>query len=383
MDIPVQPGVGEQQDEELLDLFTSSTNIYRDGREGVYQAKLAIDTDLGDFVSSWAASFNDIERQPIEAFCELLLRGGKRLRGILAMQSYYAHGGDSPTVALGAARVSEIGQTYLLLIDDIQDKSDIRRGGPSAHRLLGRQALASTLMHGDLDHYGEAQAINAALAGMHRADTELLNLPAPPDAVLTALRQMHLRAETTAAGQMKDIYNQASNSTPSIEDIEDVLTKKTAYYTFVAPLELGATLAGRYGLDPELLEYATTIGCAYQIADDLIGTFGDEASTGKSHNDDIREGKMTLLTQHALSCANDVQRKVLERVLGNNQSDDTACDEVRSIMIQTGARHYCEERLTHYREAAHVALEQAKVSHDPHFITFLDQVISYASKRAA
>ena len=383
MDVPAQPGVGEQHDEELLNLLTSDTNIYRDGGEGVYRAKLAIDTNLDEFASLWTASFNDIERQPIEAFCEVLLRGGKRLRGILAMQSYYAHGGDNSTVALGAARVSEIAQTYLLLIDDIQDKSDVRRGGPSAHRLLGRQALVSTLMHGDLDHYGEAQAINAALAGMHRADTELLNVPAHPDAILTALRQMHLRAETTAAGQMKDIYNQASNVTPSPADIEDVLTKKTAYYTFVAPLELGATLAGREGLDLDLLEYATAIGCAYQIADDLIGTFGDEASTGKSHNDDIREGKMTLLTQHALSRAIDVQRKVLERVLGNNQSDNTACDEVRSIMIQTGARQYCEERLMHYRQAAHVALERAKTSHDPNFITFLDQVISYASKRAA
>ena len=383
MDDPGKPGVGEQLDGLSFSVLKNQTNIYREGDEGILKAKSAIDADLADFSANWMTEFNIVEQKPIEAFCEILLRGGKRLRGILAMQSYYAHGGTNVDVAIGAARVSEIGQTYLLLIDDIQDKSETRRGGLSAHRLLGYQAVSSAMMHGDLDHYGEAQAINAALAGMHRADTELLNLPAEDSAVLAALRQMHLRAETTAAGQMKDIYNQASNMTPSAEDIEDVLTKKTAYYTFVGPLELGATLAGHSEIDADLLEYAVNIGCAYQIADDLIGTFGAQEQTGKSNNDDIREGKMTLLSQHALTRSNERQLKVLQRVLGNNQSDDTACDEVRSVMIQTSARHYCEERLAYYRVAAGAALEQAKARYDPQFIAFLDQVISYASKRSA
>lgn len=384
MSIPGDPGVGEYADTPLpFEVSRSSTDIYRKGARGLKRAKAAVDADLAVFVEEWIPTYDPIERGSIEAFCEVLLRGGKRLRGILAMQSYYAHGGDDPEVAIGAARVSEIGQTYLLLVDDIQDRSETRRGGPSAHRLIGTRAIRSSAMHGDLDHYGEAQAINGALAGMHRADTELLKLPVDNESLLNALRQGHMRAEITAAGQMKDIYNQSTNSIPSAEDIEDVLTKKTAYYTFVSPLELGATLAGMKILDQNLVTFATRIGCAYQIADDLIGTFGDETETGKSQNDDIHEGKMTLLLQYAYEHASDEQIKLLAKIVGDSTADDNACDKVRAIMVATGARLHCEKRLWFYRSEAHEALTLAASNHDPAFIAFLDQVIAYASKRSA
>lgn len=375
--------MGEWLYEPSITVSTRETNIYADGPLGLARAKSAIDSDLATFADKWVQTYDSIERKPIEAFADILLRGGKRLRGILAMQSYYAHGGTDPEVAIGAARVSEIGQTYLLLIDDIQDKSEVRRGGPSAHVLLGSNAIRSAAMHGDLDHYGESQTINAALAGMHRADTELLALPADSHAILSAMRQMHLRAEITAAGQIKDIYNQSSNHIPSVEDIERVLTNKTAYYTFVGPLELGATLAGSEKLDENLLKYAINIGCAYQIADDVIGIFGETNETGKSNNDDIREGKMTLLTQYALRHADELDKILLDHIIGNETASDKECDAVREIMIRVGAREYCEARLEFYRNVAESALQQAAAFHDSQFIDFLESTISYASRRAA
>lgn len=378
---PGTPGVGEWLYEPSVSVSQHETNIYSDGPMGIERAKDAIDRDLESFANEWAQTYDPIERDSIKAFCEILLRGGKRLRGVLAMQSYYAHGGDDPQVAIGAARVSEIGQTYLLLIDDIQDRSEVRRGGPSAHIMLGSSAVRSAAMHGDLEHYGLSQTINAALAGMHRADTELLSLPASDSAILYAMKQMHLRAEITASGQIRDIYNQSIDELPTVEDIEKVLTNKTAYYTFVSPLELGATLAGDRKLDDNLVEYAVSVGCAYQIADDIIGTFGIESETGKSNSDDIQEGKMTLLTQYALRYANDEQRSVLTATLGKGQLDGQDCDAVRKIMIETGALLYCEERLQFYRDTATRALEKAAVHHDSEFIDFLESTISYASKR--
>lgn len=380
---PGTPGVGDRLKEPAFLATERSTNTYTDGRKGMERAAKAINTDLEQFARGWVNEYDEVAREPIEAFCDVLLRGGKRLRGVLTMQSYYASGGTDPRVAIGAARVAELGQTYLLLVDDIQDKSDIRRGGPSAQHLLGRQSVRASASHGDIQHLGVSQAMNAALAGMHRADSELMNLPASDDALLRAARQMHAHAETTAAGQIKDIYNQASDTIPSIEDIEDVLTKKTSYYTFVVPLELGAILAGKEKLDPALFDFAVSIGCAYQIADDLIGAFGDEKQSGKSNNDDIREGKMTLISRHAWAHADDTQQLVLKHILGNPNATDSECNAVREIMVQTGAQRYCEERLVHYRDEAVAALTTTSADNDPRFIDFLGQVITYASKRAA
>lgn len=374
--------MGEWVYEPSLSVSLHETNIYTEGESGLQRAKDAIDRDLRTFADEWVQTYDPVEREPIEAFRDILLRGGKRLRGILAMQSYHAHGGTDPDVAIGAARVSEIGQTYLLMIDDIQDKSEVRRGGPAAHVILGQKAIRSAAMHGDLDHYGESQTINAALAGMHRADTELLSLPVEGGSILNAMKQMHLRAEITAAGQIKDIYNQSSNTLPSVEDIERVLTNKTAYYTFVSPLELGATLAGYEKLDDDLLGYAIHTGCAYQIADDIIGTFGNEEETGKSNNDDIREGKMTLLTRFALRDATDQDRITLKAILGNESASTEQCDLVRDIMVRTGALAYCEERLSYYRDTAANALQKAAVYYDAPFIDFLESTISSASKRS-
>ncbi|MEO5950754.1 MAG: polyprenyl synthetase family protein [Candidatus Saccharimonadales bacterium] len=343
------------------------------------QLRTAIDQDLAECATVWQAEFEGGSREPVAAFCNILLRGGKRLRGMLAMQSYYAHGGRDEHVAIVAARVFEFVQTYLLILDDIADRSDMRRGGLSAHKLLETYAVNADLKN-DHEHYGATQAMNAAVAGMHKATAEILDLDIDSGIVRRALLSLHHNLAVTIDGQMNDIYNEVSRDIPTEDAIERVLTRKSAYYTILSPLELGACLAGKDGLSEPLHDYSIHTGCAFQITDDTIGSFGNKDQTGKGTNDDIHEGKMTLLVQYALKKGDNVQKSVLEATLGNCDASDADCDKVRDVLIATGAKDYAETRSSWHKDEAFTALDRAE-DIDHTFIVFLHQLTDYITKR--
>lgn len=353
--------------------------LYDAGLANIANAKSIIDKDLEQFVAQWRLTHSDGSADAIDAYCQVLLTGGKRLRGILAMQSYYAHGGADDAVAIGAARVLELIQAYLLVIDDIADRSATRRGGPSAHRRIETVAHEQ-YMRGDLAHYSQAQAMNAALCGAHQASLELLRLPVADAIIRRAMVSLHKNTEITGTGQINDMFNEATSLQLDEAAIERVLTQKSAYYTFVNPLELGACLAGRDVLNESLHTYAVNIGCTFQISDDLIGSFGSEAEIGKSANDDIREGKMTLIAQYALANANDDGYKRLRHILGDMQATDEDCDDARVIFKLTGAYSYAIHRRDWYARQARDALSSA-AGVDTQFIAFLEELIDYVVNR--
>ncbi len=110
---------------------------------------------------------------------------------------------------------------------------------------------------------------------------------------------------------------------------------KTGSYSFELPLKLGAVLAGA---KPEVLEalsrFARPLGQAFQIADDLLGTFGSSDVTGKPNASDLREGKRTLLIARALAAATGEDAAVLRAGLGNPDADP---EELRAILRRSGA----------------------------------------------
>jgi geranylgeranyl diphosphate synthase type I len=340
-----------------------------------------IHEDLKKFAEEWQKDETIGRREPIDAFCDVLLRGGKRLRGILAMRSYYAHGGEDEEVALGAARIFEIIQTSLLIVDDIADRSQLRRGGLSAHMLLASHAK-ETQLKGNPLRYGEVQAMNIAYAGPPKAITELLNLSVDADIVRRACRHFNRNVVVTINGQIDDVFNEATRQPVSEEAIESVLRRKTAQYTFLSPLELGAQLAGKHGLSKNLETYSIHAGGAYQIADDNISTFGHENETGKGNNDDIREGKQTLLVYYAQEHASREQKELLGRVLGNEHADVGECDEVRRIFELTGARLYAQKRLRIHEKAALDALA-SDTETDAAFLDYLKRIADYLVNRQA
>jgi geranylgeranyl diphosphate synthase, type I len=340
-----------------------------------------INHDLERLAGQWQKQEQAGEGAPAKAFCDVLLRGGKRLRGVLAMQSYYAHGGDDDAVALGAARVFEIIQTSILIVDDIADRSDMRRGGPAAHKQLADAAKAADLKGSDA-HYGVVQTMNIAYEAINLATIELLKLPVSADVARHTTRRFHENIAMTIRGQIDDIYNEATPAAVSLSAIERVMERKSAYYTVLSPLELGAQLAGATTLPPSLRDYSLAAGKVFQIADDILGIFGASEATGKGSNDDIREGKQTLLAHYAFEKATAQQEKMLEKAFGNRKASVKQCGAVRTIFEQTGALEKAKKRQAHYEKEALAALDGDKIT-NPAFIAELRGLVSYFARRTS
>jgi len=250
-------------------------------------------------------------RDVADARRDYLLRGGKRLRGALLLLGHEAAGGQSEA-ALDASIGVELLHAYLLIHDDFMDQDDVRRGGPTLHRALGADHLGSSLalLSGSLCEAWAYQLLGAAA----------------PMAARTI--------EQVIVGQMADLRGPRGRELSAAEVLE-IQRAKTGTYTFELPLHLGAALASAsQPLLDVLSAYARPLGVAFQIADDLLGTFGAPEVTGKPNASDLREGKRTLLVARALEKASTADAGRLRTQLGRPDAD---VDELRAILRRSGA----------------------------------------------
>ena len=305
--------------------------------------KVLIDTDIEQYSKqikkSTLQNYGAHSRIATDAYLKILARGGKRIRGALAMVGYEMMGGKNKDMILIAARALEMIHAYLLIMDDIQDRSLTRRGGPTAHVDL---ALYHQVKHlsGNADHFGISLALNAMGIGNHAAQVLVANLDAPEDLRLKALSILNQSIIITAHGQTSDIMNEV-NGPVSMRDVENVLEWKTAHYTFLNPITFGMVLAGAdCEATDAVRDYALNAGRAFQITDDILGTFGHEFTSGKSLLDDMREGKRTVLTLYALEHAEKADKNFLIQMLGNQNLTQAEFDRCKDILIETGAYEF-------------------------------------------
>jgi geranylgeranyl pyrophosphate synthase len=192
-----------------------------------------------------------------------------------------------------------------------------------------------------------------SLLGAHLAETTISGLDGDPERKVRAVQNLHRNLLHTVFGQLRDILDEARDGV-SEEDSLTVTRLKTAYYTFISPLQFGAILAGASDEDTEYLaEFGLHAGIAFQIVDDILGTFGNEEDLGKSVSSDILEGKMTLLTIYALAHAVPEDQKVLEAALGNQTITAEVLAECQQILVRTGG-------LDHAQEVARLELAKAR-----------------------
>jgi geranylgeranyl diphosphate synthase type I len=348
---------------------TTSIDIFTD-RLAVYRQR--IDEDINKFAKQTEREtlkkFGANARLEIDAYLSILCRGGKRIRGGLAMAAYEMAGGTDKKLILQAARALEMLHAYILIIDDFQDRSNIRRGGPAAHSLLARYHKRHELA-GDAEHFGASIALNAALSGAHLAQQALAELNVDPITKMKVIEQINRTMVTTAHGQTNDIINEVVADVPE-SDIDRVLEWKTAHYTFLNPLTVGLTLAGADDASIRAIhDYAMHAGKAFQITDDILGTFGSEFESGKSPMDDIREGKRTLITAYALEHTNNENKNFLVQMLGNESISPVEFERCKDILMESGALDYTYQSAKTHVEEALQSLE--KVDYDTRFLSGL------------
>lgn len=293
----------------------------------------------------------------LEKLSEYSLRPSKRIRGSLACFAYdYATKQQCGVAGVQAAVALELMQNYLLIVDDVMDRSDVRRGQPTVHQIyLSEQTGAEK----DL-HMANMLAINVGLIAQHLLNIVLARIPEESARVQQAFLYMHRSITATGFGQIDDAVQQVG--LPFSEaDIMHKYKMKSSYYTFVNPLQIGLILGGesRPQVLQEVEDFGLAAGIAFQLHDDLLGVFGKPGATGKPNTDDIEEGKYTLLVQYALDHATAADKKYLLSVLGKPGATPEVMARVQEIFETCGAQEYVVTQITDYVDKSHKIMQQS------------------------
>lgn len=284
--------------------------------------------------------------------------GGKRFRPRLVMTTYGLLGGTDTTTAATVAAAFELLHTALIVHDDVVDRDFTRRGVPNVSGTY-RKLAADKGAADRAEHTGLSVGVIAGdlvLSNSYRLMGEI-------DVDLSTRQKLgDLLDEAvfaSAGGELLDVLAPLDPTPQSVDEVLDMARLKTAVYSFEAPLQAGAVLAGA---DTRLVDalgaFGRCIGIAYQIADDLSGVFGDETRTGKIGWGDLREGKRTALISHA---ATQPQWTRIAELLANPDLNAAGAAEARTLLIESGARDRAMQLAAEFTEQALQQLTSAFV----------------------
>jgi len=265
---------------------------------------------------------------------ELAASGGKRLRPRLVQLAHDGLGGSDPIAARRVGLAFELLHTAFVIHDDVIDGDTTRRGMPNVagtFRERGRE-------HGADDAraalWGETAALLAGDLALSAAHRLIAELDMPATRRMQVLDLLDHAVFVSAAGELADVTNTEAEHL-GIDDVIATLEQKTAVYTFQAPLQAGAMLAGADERAVAALgRFGRLAGIAFQLADDVLGVFGDEGTTGKSTLSDLREGKQTTLIAHATGTG---EWPVISPLLGKADLDEAEAASVRRALVQAGS----------------------------------------------
>lgn len=276
------------------------------------------------------------------------LAGGKLTRPRLVMLGYEAFNRHSPAdtaeanpgidraVTLGCA--FELLHASLLMHDDVIDRDFARRGRPTLSALYRDEALTAGESLADAEHAGHSAAI---IAGdlLLAASIKLAMRAAEAHPQAAAIEHyFHLAIHNAGAGELEDLLFSLDRTPAKVQEVLRMEELKTASYSFRVPLHTGALLAGA---EPQqaaaLADIGSQLGVAYQLIDDVLGTFGDPSQTGKPVDSDLREGKSTILTAVAAATPGFTERFAIFR----DQHADLPA--LRAALEATGAETFARQ----------------------------------------
>jgi geranylgeranyl pyrophosphate synthase len=350
------------------------------------RVRAAVGAALSDFLEVQRETLAAMDQSLLPVVDEVcaLADGGKRLRPLFAYWGWRGFSGEGPrepdAAVLRAVAALEFVHASALVHDDVMDGALTRRGRPATHvgfaSRHGDGALA-----GDGDAFGVGAAILVGDPALVWSD-ELLRCSGISPAALSRARQVWdtMRTEVTA-GQYLDLLR-AAGGLPGAQGALTVARYKSAGYTVQRPLQLGAAIAGA---GERAAETYTAIGLplgeAFQLRDDVLGVFGDPSVTGKSADDDLREGKQTLLVALAEEAADGDGRRLLAEALGNPDAGPAEFGALRALFESTGARAQVEQRIAERTALARTAIAEAPLADDARVA--LDALAVAATSRTA
>lgn len=319
-----------------------------------------------------------MDADSLTAVAESFLTGGKRFRARLAYWGWRAAVtyGDVSVDAdaspdfhrvVSLATGLELFHAAALVHDDIIDNSDTRRGTVAAHRQFERLHLDGRFA-GSHNHYGTSSAILLGDLLLSWADDQFFGaaVGVTPETAATFREELRVMRSDVTAGQFLDNHDTVAwrtiDSADAVDRAQRVVIYKSAKYSVEEPLVLGAIIGGASpALISALRGFALPLGFAFQLRDDLLGVFGDEATTGKPAGDDLREGKRTVMLALARQNADRSTLAVFDELIGDSTLDLAQIDMLRATLRATGAVDQTEDLIARSRDRSLRALAELGV----------------------
>ena len=289
-------------------------------------------------------TFGDQPTELYEPIRYIMALGGKRLRPTLTLLAYqlFRDDGTSPSV-LHPALAVEVFHNFSLMHDDIMDDAPLRRGKPTVHeRWNPNVAILS----------GDVMLVKAYELLRHAA----------PEKLPSVLASFNQCATEVCEGQQWDM-NFETRSEVSEADYLRMIRQKTAVLLGFS-LQLGGLLADAdEATTQSLYELGVNIGIGFQLKDDLLDVYADQAKFGKQPGGDIIANKKTFLLIKALEKAEDEQHVKLVDWLSRPSFDkEEKVKEVTSLYDQLNIRSLTETAMNEYFQRGLAQLTRINVA---------------------
>ena len=329
------------------------------------ESKARVETYLHDYVADRkyrATTLSPAYAQLWSTVEQLLGVGGKRLRPHLTLLSYQAYAGEAPNVEaiIPAAAAQELLHVAMLIHDDIIDRDDIRYGVANVsgqYRSLYRESVTD---EAERSHYVDSAAILAGDALLSDAYKLIAESAADAATILKAQMILNDAVFTVIGGELLD--TESAFVKRGAEPI-DIARYKTASYSFISPLLMGATFAGAPPTEIEALRnIGEAVGVAYQLQDDLLGMFGDSTVTGKSSTSDLSEGKYTELIRTFYERANEAQRSQFDDIFGRADIGTQEAERAQQLLVDSGAKQATEDHVGALTMTASQTIDQLTIT---------------------
>lgn len=286
---------------------------------------------------------------PPDAVEERRRVAGKKIRSLLMALVAQAVGGDYAPV-LPAAAALEMLHNFTLIHDDVMDNSQERRHRPA---VWTRWGMAQAINVGD----GLYALANVAMARLLRAGV-------PATRVVRASEALSQACLWTCEGQVLDISFETRGQVSPDEYIT-MITHKSGTL-----IEAAARIGALLSTDDDAIidaygEFARNLGIAFQIRDDALGIWGEEALTGKSAKSDLRDKKKSYPVLVAFERAAPQDRATLQTLYARDTLDDEAIASVLAILAQIDAAGETERVAQAYYERALAALDRTGIDTAP------------------
>ncbi len=279
-------------------------------------------------------------RRHYEMIKEYPLRQGKYLRPGLLLLAIEMFGGN-PRLGLLPAAAMQASEDWLLIHDDVEDHSELRRHKPTLNMLHGSELAINA---GDALHLIMWKIIGDSIRQLKTQQGWK---------VFENMNQILLTATEGQYLELQWIRDKKVSVTE--KEYLDMIKRKTASYTIIGPLQLGAIIAGASKKEiQEIEQWGLYFGYAFQIWDDFMNLNASRAQQGKEFAGDILEGKRTLIVFHLMASATTQEKREIEKIYRKNRLQKTEKDKkyILKLIHKYGSDTYAKEKSRNYAKKA-------------------------------